>query len=492
VALQLMSIDWVAEWVGALAPGAVAAVGPTAVKGVMDALFPVGIGVAANLDVEVSLPSASLEPGALVAVKRETEGWRLTVTGKVAASLGIDAEDTVAVGGAGDNRAGLGASAAGEGAVEVELSTIVDDESFIVELARLGALSITSLLGGVPGFALVMLTDGEGKMVASGELGGGAEAWAGTTPVGVSTDGSLGEAKLDIVEALGKTAGAAGFTGSIKGGGGVDKGRFYGFAEGGYAVKAGGPKTLDGKETTESRLRVEAWADPIVEAPAADAAAGESTDTCPTGEATAPSSNPLDQINEVRVTYIDGTDRDSAKRSLTGRKWTDVDDLIAGSANCDGAGEVVGDLRVSRQHRVDDPEGLAPFLPEGMLPQSAELDVLIFEAKIEFRNTVEVLVEEADARAAAPAGADADAVRDVQRSMAAHRLGEVFEAPGFEPSDEDEVAVEAAHVDIRSSAEGGLSPAGTGADVGIALTREIDLRAEAQADVELPRELLSA
>ncbi len=471
VALQLMSIDWVAEWVGALAPGEVADAGPSAVKGVLDALFPVGMGVEVNLDVELSLPVASLEPGALVAVKRQSEGWLCTATGKVAASLGIDADDTVSVGGAGDNQAGCGASATGEGAVEVELSTILGDETFLAELARLGVLSITTLLGGFGSFAVLLFTDNAGRMVASGELGGGAEAWAGTSAVGVSTDGTLGEAKLDIVDALGKTGAAAGFTGSLEGGGGVDQGRVYGFAEGGYAVTAGGSEAIEGKGTTESRLRVEAWADPAAE--------GASPEI-------------LDQVNEVRVTYIDGTDADAAERSLAGTRWTDVDDLIKGGANCDDAGEVIGDLRISREHRVDDPELLAPYLPEGVLPQSAELDVLIFEAKIEFRDTVEVLVTETDARAAAPAGADADAVRDVQRSMAAHRLGEVFETPGFEPSDDDQVAVEEARIDVRSSAEGGVSPSGIGGDLGIAITREIDLQAEAQENVELARELLSA
>lgn len=471
VALQLMSIDWVAEWVRELTPEAVAEAGAALVESVFDALFPVGIGfeVTATGDVKVP-PNLTVKGGAAIALKRENDAWKLTLSGKLGTETGANAAGIASLSGAGENQAGVsaGAEVAAEALVVAEGS--VSNALLLGNAAEAGAASVSQLLGNTLELAQKLFSEPGAKLVVSAEAKGTAEAGAGVSEVGASVNGPGGFSELDVTPGVEKSG--VKLEGSIKVGGGIDGGRLYGFAEGGYTASAAAAGAGD---STRSALRIECWVNTTV----------------PEGTV-----NPLDLVDEVRVTYLNADTTDTEERSLEGDTLSDIYPLVKAGADCEAAGEEVGDLRVAREHAVNDVNAIAPYLPDGIVPAEMELDAFVFEAKVEFKTKADLRVTEEAARAAAPEGSDGNQIRDVQRSMAAYRLGDTFEAEGFQPTDDDEVELLAFKINLRQSAMGGIGGsllgAGVGGDAGIAVTRDIDLVEEANADPGLARELLTA
>ncbi len=206
--------------------------------------------------------------------------------------------------------------------------------------------------------------------------------------------------------------------------------------------------------------------------------------------------NPLDLVDEVRVTYINADSTDAEERSLEGDKLSDIHPLVKAGADWVAAGEEVGDLRLSRQHAIEDVNAVARYLPAGIVSAEMELDAFVFEAKVEFKTKADLRVTEEAARAASPEGSDGNQIRDVQRAMAAYRLGDTFEAEGFQPTDDDEVELLAFNIDLRQSAMGGIGGsllgAGAGGDAGVVITHDIDLVEKAISESGLAHELLTA
>ncbi|MBM4366197.1 MAG: hypothetical protein FJ102_08265 [Deltaproteobacteria bacterium] len=471
VALQLMSIDWVAEWVRALTPEAVAEAGAALVEAVFDALFPVGIGfeVVAAGDVKVP-PNLTVKGGGTIALKREKDSWKLTLIGKLGAEASANVAGLASLSGAGDNQAGVTAGAEVLAEAQVVAEGSISNALLLGNAAETGAPSVSQIMGNTLELAERLFSEPGAKLVVSAEGEGTAEVGAGVSTVGASANGSGGFTELDVTPGVEKCG--VKLEGSIKGGGGIDGGRLYGFVEGGYAASGSVPGAA---ASTRSTLRIECWVNTEV----------------PEGTV-----NPLDLVDEVRVTFINADAADAEERSLDGDGFGDVYPLVKAGADCVDAGEAIGDLRVAREHAVDDVNAIAPFLPDGIIPAEMELDVFVFEAKVEFKTRAEIRVTEEQARVAAPEGSDADQIRDVQRSMAAYRLGEHFEAAGFQPTDDDEVELLAFGINLRQSSMGGIGGsllgAGMGGDVGMAVTRDIDILDQGLADPALPGELLSA
>ncbi len=199
VALQLLSIDWVAEWLGAPAPGDVAEAGAALVEAVFDALFPVGIGfeVIATGDLKVP-PNLTLKGGGAIALKRENDSWKITLSGKLGTEAGANVAGVASLSGAGENQAGVsaGAKIATEALVVAEGS--ISNALLLGNAAEAGAASVSQLLGNTLDLAQKLFSEPGAKVVVSAEAEGTAEAGAGVSEIGASVTGPAGFSELDV------------------------------------------------------------------------------------------------------------------------------------------------------------------------------------------------------------------------------------------------------------------------------------------------------
>ncbi len=481
IAVALYTIGWVAEWVQALDPAEVLACGASTGALFFRTIFQVGHTLTVGVQASVTVPPGlELSPTEGLILTRTEEGWDVTLSGTLAAAAGASEDAMASVTGAEGNSISAGASATAGQASSLTIETTLSEMEMLAILVQCGVGADGIVTCGIA-LAAAVAADPEAKVITS-------QAMTGTAGAGVSTDiggmaveaantGADSAQSADLTElanqlsATGASVGAA-----AKVSVGLDGWDIYGAVEFGYDAKATGASSTEADPSVNGSLRVEAWAEQGEQAPEASL---------------------LDRVHRVQVTFTGGDEVDQDASTLEGEKLSEVPGLLAAGIDVDVESEVIGDLTRDRVHQVEHPAEVAPLVAGQFDCTEKEFDAFIAEYEVSLSTAAKVRVTEEAAVEAAPEGADAELVRDVQRAMAGEALGMPYEAAGFDP--EGSVAsLEIAEAKVTATSKVGLGMGGALALLGVgavgsaAESQDVDVLEAAKVDPELVPRLLSA
>lgn len=458
LALTLVAIDWVREWLAGLDVQEVASEAAASLSSVVDLFCPPGSYFEFDVSATLKAVAAEVEPGSTLKVVRTKAGFDVTSCSKVTGGIGEEKAGEV-IEGAGDAAFGIGGTAAIEGGPSLTTGwsfSFAELFGVVGDLAVATAVASASLYDAV---VAAIATAAPSTLTVGSEV----EAKVGVTdslsegPLDTAAD--VASLPLDFTTFFDRVQGS--LTGTLTTNSGMKDGKAYACVKG-EAAAEGAVQETKGEAKTWVQLEAFGSLGTVADTALADFAS---------------------LITSVTVTTGTGTDKDAGTEARTFATLADALAALAGLV-VPSAEDPVGDLRVNHDHQLASPEKAEKVVGE-RATSPVEANLFIADAELQHKATMEVLVAEDDAREAAGTPvADAEALRDVQRAIAAERFGQTYEAPIPYDFDVNELPLSVANYTVEGSLEvaagateavAGVKGGGT-AKVGIAtaLDRTLD------------------